>query len=77
LALQKIAVLLFEVADILGGAGVKFSVLPMVLSCYVGSGRAELKGLTAKDAKCGFGGVIDLARAEPVAVPKHGRPVPP
>ena len=33
--------------------------------------------LTAKDAKCGFGGVIDLARAEPVAVPKHGRPVPP
>jgi hypothetical protein len=27
--------------------------------------------LTANGAKCGF----DLARAEPVAVPKHGRPV--
>lgn len=31
--------------------------------------------LTAKDAKYGFGRLIDLARAEPVAVAKHGRPV--
>ena len=31
--------------------------------------------LSAKDAKYGFGRLIDLARAEPVAVTKHGRPV--
>lgn len=31
--------------------------------------------LTAKDAKYGFGRLIDLARAEPVAVVKHGRTV--
>ena len=34
-----------------------------------------MKILTAKDAKYGFGRLIDLARAEPVAVGKHGRPV--
>ena len=34
-----------------------------------------MKTLTAKDAKYGFGRLIDLARAEPVAVAKHGRPV--
>ena len=31
--------------------------------------------LSAKDAKYGFGRLIDLARTEPVAVAKHGRPV--
>jgi prevent-host-death family protein len=31
--------------------------------------------LTAKEAKYGFGRLIDLARAEPVVVAKHGRPV--
>ncbi len=31
--------------------------------------------MTAKDAKYGFGRLIDLARAEPVTVEKHGRPV--
>ena len=31
--------------------------------------------LTAKDAKYGFGRLIDLARAEPVTIAKHGRPV--
>lgn len=31
--------------------------------------------LRAKDAGYGFGRLIDLARAEPVAVAKHGRPV--
>lgn len=31
--------------------------------------------LSAKDAKYGFGRLIDLARAGPVAVAKHGRPV--
>jgi len=32
-----------------------------------------VKALSAKDAKYGFGRLIDLARAEPVAVAKHGR----
>ncbi len=34
-----------------------------------------MKTLMAKEAKYGFGRLIDLARAEPVAVAKHGRPV--
>ena len=34
-----------------------------------------MQNLTAKDAKDGFDRLIDLARAEPVAVVKHGRPV--
>lgn len=34
-----------------------------------------MQTLSAKDAKDGFGRLIDLARAEPVAVAKHGRPV--
>jgi prevent-host-death family protein len=34
-----------------------------------------MQTLTAKDAKYGFGRLIDLARASPVAVAKHGRPV--
>jgi prevent-host-death family protein len=36
---------------------------------------SRMKTLTAKDAKYCFGRLIDLARAEPVAVAKHGRPV--
>ena len=36
---------------------------------------SRMKTLAAKDAKYGFGRLIDLARAEPVAVAKHGRPV--
>jgi prevent-host-death family protein len=34
-----------------------------------------MKTLNAKDAKYGFGRLIDMARAEPVLVAKHGRPV--
>ena len=34
-----------------------------------------MKTLSAKDAKYGFGRLIDLARAEPVTVAKHGRAV--
>ncbi|WP_215762458.1 type II toxin-antitoxin system Phd/YefM family antitoxin [Acetobacter sp. P1H12_c] len=34
-----------------------------------------MQTLSAKDAKNGFGRLIDLARVEPVAVAKHGRPV--
>lgn len=31
--------------------------------------------MSAKDAKYGFGRLIDMARSEPVTVEKHGRPV--
>jgi prevent-host-death family protein len=34
-----------------------------------------VKTLTAKDAKYEFGRLIDMARAEPVIIAKHGRPV--
>lgn len=34
-----------------------------------------MQSMSAKDAKYGFGRLIDLARAEPVTVEKHGRPV--
>ena len=34
-----------------------------------------MQTLSAKDAKYGVGRLIDLARAEPVAVAKHGRTV--
>lgn len=34
-----------------------------------------MQTLSAKDAKYGFGRLIDLARAQPLAVAKHGRPV--
>lgn len=34
-----------------------------------------MKSLSAKEAKYGFGRLIDLARAAPVAILKHGRPV--
>ena len=34
-----------------------------------------MQTLSAKDAKYGFGRLIGRARAEPVAVTKHGRPV--
>ena len=34
-----------------------------------------MQTLSAKDAKYGFGRLIDLARTEPVAVAKHGRQV--
>jgi prevent-host-death family protein len=36
---------------------------------------SSMKILTAKDAKYSFGRLIDLARAAPVTVAKHGRPV--
>lgn len=34
-----------------------------------------MKKITAKDAKNGFGRLIDTALAEPVTIEKHGRPV--
>lgn len=34
-----------------------------------------MKSLSAKEAKYEFGRLIDLARAAPVAILKHGRPV--
>jgi prevent-host-death family protein len=34
-----------------------------------------MQNMSAKHAKYSFGRLIDLARAEPVTVEKHGRPV--
>jgi len=34
-----------------------------------------MKSMSARDAKNGFGLLIDTARAEPVTIEKHGRPV--
>lgn len=34
-----------------------------------------MQHISARDAKNGFGRLIDLARAAPVSVDKHGRPV--
>jgi prevent-host-death family protein len=34
-----------------------------------------MQSISAKDAKYGFGRLINLARSEPVVVKKHGRPV--
>jgi prevent-host-death family protein len=34
-----------------------------------------MRTLSAKEAKYGFGRLIDLARTEPLIVAKHGRPV--
>jgi prevent-host-death family protein len=34
-----------------------------------------MKSISAKDAKNEFGRLIDTARAEPVTIEKHGRPV--
>ena len=34
-----------------------------------------MQSMSAKDAKDGFGRLIDLARLKPVVVEKHGRPV--
>lgn len=34
-----------------------------------------MKSMSAKDAKNGFGLLLDTARAEPVTIEKHGRPV--
>ena len=34
-----------------------------------------MKFMSAKEAKNGFGLLLDTARAEPVTIEKHGRPV--
>ena len=34
-----------------------------------------MKSMSAKEAKNGFGLLLDTARAEPVRIEKHGRPV--
>ncbi|MCF6198597.1 MAG: type II toxin-antitoxin system Phd/YefM family antitoxin [Hyphomicrobiaceae bacterium] len=34
-----------------------------------------MKSIAAREAKNGFGHLIDMARLEPVTVEKHGRPV--
>ena len=39
------------------------------------AGASAMKTMSAKDAKNAFGLLLDTARAEPVTVEKHGRPV--
>ena len=34
-----------------------------------------MKSMSAKEAKNGFGLLLDTARAEPVTIEKHGRPI--
>jgi len=34
-----------------------------------------MKTMSAREAKNGFGWLLDTARAEPVTIEKHGRPV--
>lgn len=34
-----------------------------------------MKTLSAREAKNGFGNLIDMARQQPVLIEKHGRPV--
>lgn len=34
-----------------------------------------MQSMSAKDAKYGFGRLIDLARPDPIVVEKHGRPL--
>ena len=38
-------------------------------------GGRMMQRMSARDAKNAFGRLIDMARAEPVAIEKHGRPV--
>ena len=40
-----------------------------------GAQGANMKSMSAKDAKNGFGLLLDTARAEPVTIEKHGRAV--
>ncbi len=40
-----------------------------------GSKGFAMKSMSAKEAKNGFGLLLDTARAEPVTIEKHGRPV--
>lgn len=42
---------------------------------YDSDRELAVQSMSAKEAKYGFGRLIDLARAEPVVVEKHGRPV--
>jgi prevent-host-death family protein len=39
------------------------------------AGGPPMKSMSARDAKNEFGRLIDTARAEPVTIEKHGRPV--
>ena len=48
-----------------------------ILATNIASGFfwRNMQTLSARDAKYNFGRLIDTARAEPVTVEKHGRPV--
>lgn len=46
-----------------------------IMDRTLGAGLHAMKTVSAKDAKNAFGMLIDTARAEPVAIEKHGRKV--
>jgi prevent-host-death family protein len=52
----------------------KFTLLANMATSRIVWGE-RMKSLSAREAKYGFGRLIDLARAEPVTVAKHGRAV--
>ena len=58
----------------IGGAG-HFHTLAKMAILLKMNREWRMKALSAKDAKYNFGRMIDLARAEPVVIEKHGRPV--
>ncbi len=47
----------------------------MAKSCPAQRRVQSMQVMSAKEAKYGFGRLIDLARSGPVTVEKHGRPV--
>lgn len=49
------------------------AVFPSISPRYTKAARERIKTMTAKDAKYGFGRLIDLARTMPVVV-EHSRP---
>jgi len=50
------------------------SAILATIDCIEFSGR-YMQALSARDAKYNFGRLLDMARAEPVTVEKHGRAV--
>lgn len=57
------------------GIAVVPPVLVAKIATYRTRGNVTMRTMTAKDAKNNFGLLLDCARAEPVQVNKHGRPV--
>jgi prevent-host-death family protein len=46
-----------------------------IMAKVASTGELMMQRMSARDAKNSFGRLIDMARAEPVAIEKHGRAV--